>query len=60
MRVTFDAQEPTAEPALTEQPSFIPGVFSECVLQQRPLFEGGLDKGKRREKPNPEQGELFQ
>jgi hypothetical protein len=60
VRITSDDQEPTDEPALTEQPSFIKGMHAECILQQKPLFEGGLDKGARRPKPNPEQGELFQ
>jgi hypothetical protein len=45
---------------LTEQPSFLAGVFPECVLEQRPLFPGGLDRSPRRPSPRADQPELFE
>lgn len=48
------------EAPLTEQPAMFDGVFSECVLEQRPLFPGGMDKAPRRPQPRPDQRELFE
>jgi hypothetical protein len=51
MRVIFDDQ-PDDRPPLKWQlllPGFGPG--ADCVLTQRPLFEGGMDRSQRASKP---------
>ena len=60
MRVIFDSTDDSPDGDEAWQPSLWGGPGAENLLRQRPLFEGGMDRGKpARAEVREDQPELF-